>query len=71
MGATTKIVVPLVIEVDVEKWASLNGLDAPTHQAFHAKVQEDIRSYVLAGVQGLPMVDETDASVRIKTWSAA
>jgi hypothetical protein len=67
MSATTKIVVPLVIEVDVEKWASLNGLEAPTHQAFDAKVQEDIRSYVLAGVQGLSMLDETEATVRIKT----
>lgn len=57
-----KISIPLVIEVDPEKWAEARG----DNQVDSVSLRRDIRSYMLATVQNAAMVDESDATVSYK-----
>lgn len=54
-----KIAVTVVIEVDAEAWADEYGIDK-------ADVRDDIKQYVLTGVQTAPGVAATDATVTLR-----
>lgn len=58
--ATIRVRVPLVVEVDRERWAEEWGCDATTKA-----VVEDVRSYVLNAAQTLSGVEDTGATVEL------
>lgn len=59
-----KIRVPLVIEVDPQKWADSNGQIVDAEGRFTAAaVRDDVRLYVLSAIQSAALIDETDAEV--------
>lgn len=63
-----KIRVPLVIEVDPQKWAEINGQIVDEDGNYTtAAVRDDIRTYFLHHVQGAAMVEDTDAVVRLQS----
>lgn len=66
MQAPMKIRIPLVIEVDPQKWADSNGQIVDGDGNFTAAaIREDVRSYFLNLAQNAPMIDETDAEVSL------
>jgi hypothetical protein len=61
MSNIVRVRVPLVIEVDRDKWD--DGRVSP--DARTAELVDDVRSYVLTAVQGLALIDEADATVAV------
>lgn len=62
---TMTVVVTLRIEVDPHRWAENYGLLDPTHTRGYspAAVRDDIRTAITSQVIGLPMIEESDATV--------
>ena len=59
-----KIRVSYVIDVDPQKWADCNGQIVDGDGRFRAAdVREDVRTYILTNLQGLPLLDDADAEV--------
>lgn len=49
---TMKITVPLTIEVDTDEWTRAYGVEGA------GRIREDVRLYVLNGVQNMPPAEE-------------
>ncbi|MEV1013881.1 hypothetical protein AB0I89_24310 [Micromonospora sp. NPDC049801] len=61
-----KVRVPLVIEVDPQEWANINGQIVDADGKFTiADLREDIRTYVLNAIQNAALIDEVEASVSL------
>lgn len=55
-----KIIVQIVVEIDANQWAELNGLESKSD------VRADVKSYILNNVQQAAMIQDAEGTVTVR-----